>query len=298
MASSRAQAYAQQLADLTDQAKALTPEAQKRILKLLEDANREILADLARTPPDSYTAARLQALKAQVDRVMGEFARQASSQVESMQMQTALDAAHAVDATVAAATGRLAVQPVLDRASLQVIQGYTADLITGLSHEGAARVNAAVQRAYLGGSNLQQLTAQIGRARYGAEYTGIFGAIGEHTMSVASNEIMRVHSVTSYTRIKDLSEQHPNLGKGWRHIPAARVPRLAHIKADGQVVKPDEPFVVAGEDLMYPRDPKGSAANTISCHCLLYPAVAAADLKPSDRERDLLIQHGISVVSA
>jgi len=42
MADSRAQAYAQQLALLTDRARALTPEARTRIVKLLEEANREI----------------------------------------------------------------------------------------------------------------------------------------------------------------------------------------------------------------------------------------------------------------
>jgi uncharacterized protein with gpF-like domain len=298
MASSRAQAYAQQLADLTDAAKALTPEARKRVLKLLEDANREILADVARSSPDSYNAARLHALTAQVDRVMEEFSRQASSQVNSIEQQAYQEAALHVDVTVAAATGTLAVQPVVDRAALQVVQGYTADLITGLTRDGSGKINAAIQRAYLGSSNLTQLANQIGTARYGSAYTGIFGQIGEHTMSVASNEIMRLHSVASVARINDLSTNHPNLGKGWRHIPVARVPRVSHMLADGQVVKSDQPFIVGGEKLMYPRDPSGAADNTINCSCLVYPAVSHDDLKSTDQERDLLASYGLSVTGS
>jgi hypothetical protein len=295
MADSRAQAYAEKLNALTRTAEALTPEAEKRIRALLDEANKEILADIARTDPGSYTAARLKALKAQVDRVMEQFGQQASSQVEKIQEQVYQQSAQAIDATVAAGTGTLAVQPVIDRAALQVIQGYTSDLIGGLSRNASAKINAAVQRASLGGMDLAQLTKQIGNARYGSEYTGLFSQVGEQTLNVALNETRRVQSVASFTRIKDLAPMHPKMGKGWRHIPVARVPRISHILANGQIVKPEDPFIVGGEELMYPRDPSGSAENTINCSCLLYPAISNDDLKPSDQERDLLKSYGISV---
>ncbi len=296
MANSRAQAYAQQLDALTDAAKALTPEAQKRILDLLDQCNRELVADLARTKPESYTAARLKALKAQVDRLMDEFGRQASSQVEKLQEQTYQQTARTIDATVAAGTGELAVQPVLDQATLQVVQGYTADLIGGVSRDAAAKINATIQRAYLGRADLTQLVSQIGRARYGSDFTGIFGAAGRHTVDVSMNEIMRVHSIAAQARIQDLAPHHPGLGKGWRHIPAAHVPRISHMLADGQVVAATESFTVGGEQLRYPRDPAGSPENTIFCHCILYPAISNEDLKSTDAERGLLASYGISVV--
>lgn len=40
-----------------------------------------------------------------------------------------------------------------------------------------------------------------------------------------------------------------------------------HVHADGQVVGMKEPFIVSGERLMFPGDPRGSAANTIMCRC-------------------------------
>jgi hypothetical protein len=298
MADSRAQAYAQQLDALTHSSAALTPEVEKRIRQLLDEANKEILADLARTDPKSYNAARLHALKAQVDRVMEQFAQQASSQVQKFQEQAYQQSAQGIDATVAAGTGTLAVQPIIDRAALQVVQGYTSDLIGGLTRNASAKINAAVQRAYLGGMDLSQLTKQIGTARYGEEFTGLFGQVGEHTVNVALNEVRRVESVASFTRIRDLAPMHPKMGKGWRHIPVARVPRISHILANGQIVAPEMPFVVGGEELMYPRDPNGSAENTINCSCLLYPAIAKEDLKPSDQELELLKSHGISVTAS
>jgi hypothetical protein len=295
MADSRAQAYAQQLDLLTKQAEALTPEARLRILKLLDQANREILVDVARSQPSSYNAARLQALKAQIDRVMAEFASQAGSQVSELEQKAFLQTAAQIDATVAAGTGTLMVQPVVDRALLQVVQGYTADLISGLSRDASAKINAAVQRAALGGLNLEQLVAQIGSTLEGGTFSGLFSQVGERSMSIALNEIRRLQSVVSMARINDLAPHHLGLGKGWRHIPVARVPRISHILANGQVRKPDEPFLVGGEELQFPRDPNGSAENTIGCSCLLYPALSADQLKPTDQERDLLKSYGLSV---
>jgi hypothetical protein len=297
MADSRAQAYAQQLDALTRQAEALTPEARIRIVKLLDEANREILADLARSKPGSYNAARLQALKAQIDRVMEQFARQASSQVSDLERQAYQKAAQSVDATVAAGTGGLMVQPVIDTAALQVVQGYTADLITGLTRDASSKINAAIQRAYLGGANLEQLVEQIGSTLEGGKFSGLFSQVGERAMTIATNEIMRVHSLASMSRIKALAPHHPGLSKLWRHIPVARVPRISHLLADGQIRKPGEPFLVEGEELQYPRDPSGSAENTINCHCLLVPHIGDDDLKPTDQERQLLAHHGISVES-
>lgn len=42
-----------------------------------------------------------------------------------------------------------------------------------------------------------------------------------------------------------------------------------HRNADGETVGPDEKFVMTGEPMDYPGDPKGSAENVYRCRCLL-----------------------------
>ena len=43
--------------------------------------------------------------------------------------------------------------------------------------------------------------------------------------------------------------------------------REAHAEADRQTVKINEPFIVGGEELMFPGDPRGSAWNIVNCRC-------------------------------
>lgn len=43
--------------------------------------------------------------------------------------------------------------------------------------------------------------------------------------------------------------------------------REAHSLADGQIVDINSPFLVDGEEMMYPGDQAGSAANVINCRC-------------------------------
>lgn len=43
--------------------------------------------------------------------------------------------------------------------------------------------------------------------------------------------------------------------------------RPAHEAADGQTVAASDPFIVAGEQLLFPADPGGSPSNVINCRC-------------------------------
>ncbi|MCK9243662.1 MAG: phage portal protein [Candidatus Marinimicrobia bacterium] len=65
--------------------------------------------------------------------------------------------------------------------------------------------------------------------------------------------------------------------KGWL-TSRDEVVRDAHKEAESRYaagIPLDEPFSVGGEDLMYPADPAGSAANIINCRCLQIALAAA-----------------------
>lgn len=62
----------------------------------------------------------------------------------------------------------------------------------------------------------------------------------------------------------------PSTGRGWTKTWVAEEDdntRPCHRRADGQTRRLSEPFQVCGEELMYPGDPAGNAANVINCRC-------------------------------
>ena len=61
-----------------------------------------------------------------------------------------------------------------------------------------------------------------------------------------------------------------NLQKEWIATLDERV-RIDHAEANGQVVDMDKNFLVGGEELAYPGDSRGSAANVINCRCTNAP---------------------------
>jgi len=62
----------------------------------------------------------------------------------------------------------------------------------------------------------------------------------------------------------------------WVHAGAPVRVRAYHMQINRAVVPVDETFAGSGpngEDLMYPRDPAGSAADTVNCGCQMFPWV-------------------------
>lgn len=94
-------------------------------------------------------------------------------------------------------------------------------------------------------------------------------------MSVANaKRIVRTESVNAANYATNQSAVDTfgieNLQKEWIATFDDRV-RIDHIQANGQVVDMDKKFLVGGEELSYPGDSAGSAANVINCRCTNAP---------------------------
>ena len=303
--SARQQQFATKVQELIAASRQLTPQARKQVLEMLDAARRQIVAQLVSLNTDTFQAAQLRTLKVSIDQSMDQFARDAANAVAPMQYQAAqMGSTLAGGPLVEVGLETIALGQV-NRTTLSIAQGYTADLITGLSRQSATKVNAAIQRAFLGGQSVTNIIAQIGRGLSSdGKFDGIFGEIGERAVSVFTNEVLRVHAMSAQARMEELAERHPDLRKRWRHLNAARIPRRSHISAEGQTKAVHEPFMIAPvlgaaeEPLMHPRDPNGSPQNTISCHCMAEPWFDPDALKATDAHRDVLKSFGISIQTA
>jgi hypothetical protein len=292
------QQFASKVDDLIAQSGKLGPEATKKVLELLNEARIKILGELTQLTPDSFNAAQLNVLKKSIERAMATFSHQASSAVIGLESK-AFELGQKTITTPLDSAGLSSAFGQVSTSSLSVAQGYTADLISGLSNSASASVNAAIQRAFIGGQSITDIIGQIGKALPGDKgFTGLFSPVGKRATAIATNEILRVHSIAAQAKLEDAAERHPELMKQWKHLAIALRPRIGHEIADGQTQKVEDPFQVEGEDLMYPRDPNGSAENTINCHCLMVPYFPAGALQASAEQKGLLDDLGISVSAA
>jgi uncharacterized protein with gpF-like domain len=291
--------FAAKVKDLIAQSKNLSLHARKQVLELLDEARKKIVTDLRSINPQSFTAAQLNVLKSSIDRAMDQFRAQAISTVDTLETAGFNLGAKTVAQPLVSAGLESSMLGQIDTAKLKIVQGYTADLITGLAKDASAKINSTIQRSFLGGQKVDDIIKQLGQALDTEKgFTGLFGPVGRRATSIFMNEIGRVNSMASQARLEDAVDHHPDLQKQWHHLAIAMVPRPGHIAADGQVVDVDQPFIVEGEALMFPRDPSGSAENTIGCHCVQSPYFSEDALKPNAEQKGLLDSLGISVKAA
>ena len=96
--------------------------------------------------------------------------------------------------------------------------------------------------------------------------------------TIARTETLQALTVGQESVFNQARDAGIDFEKTWITAGDGRV-RDAHAGVNGMTVDDKEPFVVAGEELMHPRDPKGSAANTINCRCTVI-------MKPKKKEED------------
>lgn len=89
---------------------------------------------------------------------------------------------------------------------------------------------------------------------------------------IARTQTTRIENearLKSYKAMEDLGHK---VVKTWVAVGDNRT-RHAHNVANGQTVEIDKPFIVGGEELMFPGDPNGSPGNIINCRCYMRASV-------------------------
>jgi hypothetical protein len=79
-------------------------------------------------------------------------------------------------------------------------------------------------------------------------------------------------NAANYATMQSAQDIFPgaDMQKEWISASDERT-RAAHREANGQIVDFNKPFIVKGEELMRPGDPKGSASNVVNCRCSMAP---------------------------
>lgn len=228
----------------------------------LADLQARIRAVLERMPSD-FDAARLPELLRDVDVELERWTARAT--------QVAGEAAEAAWALgPAAVTGPLAAaqasigRTLLPQSLLDELKGYASKGMADVGAVALDRIHRELELAVLGGQSSAQTMAAIGEALD----EGPFRFIGWRAETVVRSNMGRIHSQAGHMRLADAAKLVPGLGKQWFW---SGISRQTHAMADQQVREIDKPFLVGGEEMMYPRDPAASPENTINCGCESVP---------------------------
>lgn len=234
-----------------------------KAIRLLQTARKQVAATIAATDWQLYYLPRL---KNAVDQAMADFAAQYGSDLAKAQADFWEFGKTMVDAPLAT-VGITTVLPAIDTTMLIATQNYSANLIKSLGADAAGKIYNEMAMGLMGQKSPFEVMQAVGA---NLKDKSIFSSITARAETITRQECGRILEAASQARMEKAAEVVPGLQKQWKH-GVSRVPRLSHLAAVGQIRDVNEPFMVGGEALMYPRDPAGSPGNTINCSCYTVP---------------------------
>lgn len=254
----REQAYNQMLTDLTAAVGKLTDDEVTRVLALLNKAMEEIDHTIATTEWQAY---RIQQLKEMTGRSIASFSQQYQSFFTAAEKNIWLAGIDGVDQPLYAAGISISTGE-LNREALEIMQGYSADLIGGLSADALKKINGEITMGILGQKTSWEVMQAIGR---NLEDKGIMPSIAARAETITRTEMARVNSAAREARMMAVVEADPKAPWMKKWISSGkRYPRANHAALDGAIVDMGQDF--AG-GLPYPHAPGLPASEVVNCGC-------------------------------
>ncbi len=265
----------------------LEEKAVKDQLRLLAQMRKYILGEIADAA--GYQSFHLNQLLTAVDNYVDRVESEASAAIGSDAADMFALGHELVDAPLAAAgidvgsgDSLTGISSELLNAAIRLTSGEIGDVFTELG----TGLKSAIRRAALGAQSPSDVTAAV--AKLVNQKRNPFTTAQYDAERIVRTEINRVFGAASHDRMKSANKtMGGGLKKAWLTAGDSRVRDEHQQAADDygvdNAIPVGEAFIVDGEELQFPLDPRGSASNTINCRCVSLPVVgevgsaAAAD---------------------
>lgn len=234
----------------------------ERVLAELQTARTALLKELQQQLSDSRRASR-QKILAEVERQITAWSR-AAAQIGTQAAGLAWTAGIALVASPLAAGGlTMTVATRIDPRALASVEQLLTSRIADAGARAIASINSVVTQTLIGTTPLSDAITQVGQ---------ILNSPRRRAQTIIFTEVGRAHAIATQAAMTEAAQVVPGLRKRWLRSGKLH-PRRDHVAAHNQIKLAGEPFLVAGERLMHPRDPAASARNTINCGCMSVPVV-------------------------
>lgn len=244
------------------------------ITRLLKEADDKIRIELAGQPSD-YKQWYLPRLQQSIRQILEEQGGAASSAVAGGAEKAWAAGVDLVDKPIAAGgISIVAALPAIDRDQLVAMKSFMTDRMQDVSTTMINRANTQLGLVVIGAQAPSDAVREISKTIEGGR---------DRAITIVRTEVGRAYATAAQARLQQAGEEVPGLMKQWRRS-GKRQSRLSHDLADGQIRPVDEPFLVGGTEIMFPRDPKAPAKHTINCGCVHLPYMPDWEVKhPRDK---------------
>lgn len=230
-----------------------------RLLKLAEE---DIQGTLKHSPSE-WQAWYLPQVQQSIKRTMSTFINTGSATINSAATNLWQAGINLIDKPIAAGGVQIAgLLTDIDPKQLVAMRTFMTGRIQDIGETVANRINSNLGLVAMGAQTTGDAIAQI---------ANVFEVGGRsRAQTIVRTELGRAYSTAAQQRMTQAQQHLPGLKKQWRRSGKIHS-RLAHDAADGQIQPVDEPFIIGGARLMYPRDPQASVKDTINCGCESLP---------------------------
>lgn len=265
----REAAYAKRQLELIARAGKLNQAEVKRVMQLLEAARTEVAARIAAT---DWQAHHIPQLRAAVEDAISRFQTQYQSEFSRAAANAWKAGVDLVDGPLRY-VGIAAHAPAISTSALEILQGYSADLITGLGRDAIKQINGQIAMGIMGQKTPHQVMQMLGTS---LTDKGVFRNIAVRAEAITRTELAHVNSMAREARIQAMVEDDPEVKwlKEWIASGKAH-PRPNHEALNGVQVPVDMDFsmyggqspVEPGSGIPYPHAPGLPAAEVVNCGC-------------------------------
>jgi hypothetical protein len=236
-------------------------ETARLVQDALKSAKASVIAELAGTTTE-FQAFQLPRIQKSIEaalREVGDDLAEAGARAAGSSWQAGVSM---IDEPLAAGGIRVAaILPEVDTRQLLAIRSFMTDRLRDVPAELVRKINAELAFTLIGTKSSSQTVSAVEAI--------IEGGRGRAT-TIVRTEMGRAFSMATQERQSQAAEVLPQLKKQWRRSGKVHS-RKSHDLADGQIVPVDQPFIVGGVEIMFPRDPAAPAAETINCGCTSIP---------------------------
>lgn len=268
--------YRTALNGLLAEAGTISGAAETAMVKALDDTRAEVQTVLGQLALDSPSRAVYERALAGVNSATANLAERMGTTVADYQQRGLVNGIHTAVRPVAA--GITIATAAITANQLQIVSGYSANLIQGVAEDLRRRINGELVAVVTGAKSPAGAAAAIGRRLTDRNH---FSTIAHRARAIVVTEVGRAHALGTQAGQQSLAKALAEAGDRRQirkrpinaHLPGARVDHLeaeARYAPDGAVgpIPIDAAYDFGGFAALYPRDPSLPASQSVNCHCV------------------------------